>query len=54
MSSTTIDLSAPIEDACRRIAPCFGRSETRAEPAVCSGTPQQDGTQERVAARRTS
>jgi hypothetical protein len=30
MSSTTNDLSAPIEDAYRRIAPCFGRSETRA------------------------
>jgi len=30
MSSTTIDFSAPIEDAYRRIAPCFVRSETRA------------------------
>jgi SRSO17 transposase len=30
MSNTTLDLSAPIEDASRRIAPCFGRSETRA------------------------
>jgi SRSO17 transposase len=30
MSNTTIDLSAPIDDAYRRIAPCFGRSETRA------------------------
>jgi SRSO17 transposase len=30
MSSTNIDLSAPLEDAYRRIAPCFGRSETRA------------------------
>jgi SRSO17 transposase len=30
MSSTIIDLSTPIEDANRRIAPCFGRSETRA------------------------
>jgi SRSO17 transposase len=30
MSSTTSDFSAPIEDAYRRIAPCFGRSETRA------------------------
>jgi SRSO17 transposase len=30
MSSTTSDFSAPIEDAYRRIAPCFARSETRA------------------------
>jgi SRSO17 transposase len=30
MSSPTNDFSAPIEDAYRRIAPCFGRSETRA------------------------
>lgn len=30
MLSTTVDLSAPIEDAYRRIALCFGRSETRA------------------------
>jgi SRSO17 transposase len=29
MSSTTSDFSAPIEEAYRRIAPCFGRSETR-------------------------
>ncbi|HET8908602.1 MAG TPA: transposase, partial [Ktedonobacterales bacterium] len=30
MSSTMNALSAPLEDAYRRIAPCFGRSETRA------------------------
>jgi SRSO17 transposase len=30
MSDTALDLSTPIEDAYRRIAPCFGRSETRA------------------------
>jgi SRSO17 transposase len=30
MSSTTLDMNTPIEDAYRRIAPCFGRSETRA------------------------
>ncbi len=30
MPNTMLDLSAPIEDAYRRIAPCFGRSETRA------------------------
>lgn len=30
MCNTTLDLSAPIEEAYRRIAPCFGRSETRA------------------------
>ena len=30
MSSTTSELIAPIADAYRRIAPCFGRSETRA------------------------
>jgi SRSO17 transposase len=29
MSATTSDVSAPIEDAYRRIAPCFARSETR-------------------------
>jgi SRSO17 transposase len=30
MSSITNDRGAPLEDAYRRIAPCFGRSETRA------------------------
>lgn len=30
MSSTMLDLSAPIEEAYRRIAPCFVHSETRA------------------------
>jgi SRSO17 transposase len=30
MSRTTLDLNAPVEEAYRRIAPCFGRSETRA------------------------
>ena len=30
MSSANRDLSAPCEDAYRRIAPCFGRSEPRA------------------------
>jgi SRSO17 transposase len=30
MSSTTTDYTDPIEDAYRRIAPCFARSETRA------------------------
>lgn len=30
MSSTNVDLNAPIEEAYRRIAPCFERSETRA------------------------
>jgi SRSO17 transposase len=30
MPNTTFDLSAPVEDAYRRIASCFGRSETRA------------------------
>jgi SRSO17 transposase len=29
MSSMTIDCTAPVEDAYRRIAPCFGRRETR-------------------------
>ena len=30
MPDTTTDFSVPVEDAYRRIAPCFGRSETRA------------------------
>jgi SRSO17 transposase len=30
MTSTAVDFSTSIEDAHRRIAPCFGRSETRA------------------------
>jgi hypothetical protein len=29
MSDTMLDVSVPIEDAYRRIAPCFGRRETR-------------------------
>lgn len=29
MSSTTTDFTAPVEEAYHRIAPCFGRSETR-------------------------
>jgi SRSO17 transposase len=30
MPETTLDLTAPIDDVYRRIAPCFGRSETPA------------------------
>jgi hypothetical protein len=30
MPNIPLALSVPIEDAYRRIAPCFGRSETRA------------------------
>ena len=30
MSNTTLDLSSPIQEAYRHIAPCFGCSETRA------------------------
>ena len=48
MSNTTLDLSAP--DAYRRIAPCFGRSETRARSrrylaGLLSSTERKNGWQ---------
>lgn len=50
MSSTTVDLSAPIEDVYRRIAPYFTRSETRARSrrylaGLLSATERKNGWQ---------
>ena len=50
MPSTTHDLSNPVEDAYRRIAPCFGRSETRARSrrylaGLLSRTERKNGRQ---------
>jgi hypothetical protein len=50
MSNTTLDLNAPIEDAYRRIAPCFERSETRARSrryvaGLLSATERKNGWQ---------
>lgn len=50
MPNITLDLSTPIEDAYRRIAPCFGRSETRARSrryltGLLSLTERKNGSQ---------
>jgi len=54
MSHITPDLSVPIEDAYRRIAPLlWTQRNSGPEPAVSGGTAAQSRTQEWVAARRT-
>ena len=50
MSSMTSELIAPLEDAYRRMAPCFGRSETRARSrrylaGLLSSTQRKNGWQ---------